>query len=171
MKINKSLHAQILHAIDLMKSRKSFTRQLKAINQDNGALLSWVDEYGRSFSDNYQNIFAESLFESVINELQYEIESEGFVLTPEYISKLLSDKMANSEDWIYVCDFNDAIVVYHGSPGGMYEVYSGLAIYENTDEFFSVYSLFGCLFPGSIHSEDEILSMFLKYLVAATTKK
>ena len=71
----------------------------------------------------------------------------------------------------HVCDFNDAIVVYHGNPGGMDEVYSGLAIYENIDEFFSVYSLSGCLFPGSIHSEDEILSMFLKYLVTATTKK
>jgi hypothetical protein len=154
-----------------MKSGKPFEHELKAIKHDNDAFDDWVDEYGSSFSDNYQYIFADSLFESVLCDLKNEIESEDFVLNPKYISELFSEKIDSSEDWIYVCDFNDAIVVYHGNPGGMHEVYSGLAIYENIDEFFGVYSLSGCLFPGSIHSEDDILSMFLKYLVAATTKK
>jgi hypothetical protein len=154
-----------------MKSGKSFKRQLNAINQDNESFLRWVDEYGKSFSDNYQIICADSLFNWVLCQLQYEIESEECVINPEYILNILSSKMESSEEWFYVCDFNDAIVVYHGYPGGMYEVYSDLRIFKNIDEFFSVATFSGFLFPGSIHSDDEILSMFLKYLVTVTTKK
>lgn len=166
-----SIHVKLIKAIDLFKSGKSYEIELKAINQDHEAVLYWIYEYGMSFDEMEPAIDSDSIFESVIDYLQDEIEHEDNPITPNTLLALIREKISNTESYIHVCNVNEAVVVFHGSPAGMDLEYSDLAIYKNMNEFYEVYSQCGWLFPGKIHSDETILSMFLRHLVTASIKK